>query len=104
MTSLTLLSSLHLPDWTWWTPGILYIPVLGTNIEYRLYSLSYGESLRTNTKASSAALEASPRAPMPCKVLGVLKKDGDIIEVGEVGIVAESIKMEMNVLANQRYI
>ena len=79
------------------------------NIEYRLYSLSYGESLRTNAmrtnaKASSAALEASPRAPMPCKVLGVLKKDGDIIEVGEVGIVAESIKMEMNVLANQRYI
>jgi acetyl/propionyl-CoA carboxylase alpha subunit len=80
-----------------------HIPALGTNVEYRLYSLlSYGESLRTNAKASSAALEANPRAPMPCKVLGVPKKDGDVIEVGEVGIVVESMKMEMNILANTK--
>ena len=40
---------------------------------------------------------------MPCKVLGVLKKDRYVIEVGEVGIVVEmveSMKIEMNVLAN----
>ena len=40
---------------------------------------------------------------MPCKVLGVPKKDRDVIEVGEVGIVVEmveSMKIEMNVLAN----
>ena len=80
-----------------------HIPTLGTNIEYRLYSLlSYGESLRTDAKVSSAALEANPRAPLPCKVLGVPKKDGDVIEIGEVGMVVESMKMEVNVLANTK--
>ena len=64
--------------------------------------LSYGESLRTDAKVSSAALEANPRAPLPCKVLGVPKKDGDVIEIGEVGMVVESMKMEVNVLANTK--
>ena len=81
----------------------VHIPALGTNVEYRLYSLlSYGESLRSSTTVSSAALEANPRAPMPCKVLSVPKKDGDIIDAGEVGMVVESMKMEMNVLANTK--
>jgi biotin carboxyl carrier protein len=80
-----------------------HIPALGTNVEYRLYSLlSYGESLRTDAKPSSAAVKANPRAPMPCKVLVVPKKDRDVIEVGEVGMVVESMKMEMNVLANTK--
>ena len=41
---------------------------------------------------------------MPCKVLGVLKKDRDVIEVREVGIVVESMKIEINVLANTKRI
>lgn len=80
-----------------------HIPALGMNVEYCLYTLlSYGESLRANTKASSAASEANPRAPMPCKVLSVPKKDGDTVDVGEVGMVVESMKMEMNVLATTK--
>jgi biotin carboxyl carrier protein len=81
----------------------MHIPVLGTNIEYRLHSLlTYGESLRRNVEGSSTALEANPRSPMPCKVLSVPKKDGEVIDIGEVGMVVESMKMEMNVLASTK--
>jgi acetyl/propionyl-CoA carboxylase alpha subunit len=81
----------------------MHITALGTNIEYRLHSLlSYGESLRRNVKGSSTGVETNPRAPMPCKILGIPKKDGDVIDIGEVGMVVESMKMEMNVLANAK--
>jgi len=80
-----------------------HIPALGTYVEYHLYTLlSYGESLRKRTEAANAASERNPKAPMPCKVLSVPKKDGDVINAGEIGIVVESMKMEMNVLANAK--
>jgi biotin carboxyl carrier protein len=34
---------------------------------------------------------------MPCKVLSVLKKDGDQVSVGETVLVIESMKMETSV-------
>jgi biotin carboxyl carrier protein len=39
---------------------------------------------------------------MPCKVLSVLKKDGQNVDVGEIGMVVESMKMEMNIFVGAR--
>ncbi|KAH6664262.1 carbamoyl-phosphate synthase L chain, ATP binding domain-containing protein [Halenospora varia] len=77
-----------------------HVPALGTYIEYNLFSLlTYGESLRQDVDATAAASDKSPKAPMPCKVLTVVKKDGDKVKVGEIAVVVESMKMEMNILA-----
>ncbi|EON63139.1 hypothetical protein W97_02366 [Coniosporium apollinis CBS 100218] len=77
-----------------------HIPALGTYIEYNLCSLlTYGESLRKDTGESAVASQRSPKAPMPCKVLNVAKKDGETVKVGEIAVVVESMKMEMNILA-----
>jgi len=77
-----------------------HIPALGTTIKYHFFSLlSYGESRRGLVAADAAVLDKSPKASMPCKVLSVLKKEGNILKVGEVAMVVESMKMEMNILA-----
>ena len=77
-----------------------HIPALGTNFEFRLFSLlTYGESLRVTTEAQNALADKNPKAPMPCRVLDVVKKNGERVEVGEVGIIVESMKMEMKILA-----
>lgn len=81
----------------------VHSPTFGASIEYRLYSLlSYSESLRTNIGAASTASDQYPKAPMPCKVLSVLKKDGQNVDVGEIGMVVESMKMEMNIFVGAR--
>jgi acetyl/propionyl-CoA carboxylase alpha subunit len=77
-----------------------HVPALGTYIEYHIFSLlTYGESLRQDTAVIAGASDKSPKAPMPCKVLTVVKKDGDAVKVGEIAVVIESMKMEMNILA-----
>jgi biotin carboxyl carrier protein len=69
-------------------------------MKYRCFSLlSYGESLRAATSVGGAAVDKYPKATMPCRVLSVLKKEGDTLKVGEVAMVIESMKMEMNILA-----
>jgi len=76
-----------------------HLPALGTSLEYNMFSLlTYGESLRQSVGAGTAESESSPKAPMPCKVLTVVKSDGDKVKAGEIGIVVESMKMEMNVI------
>lgn len=79
-----------------------HVPQLGTHIEYHLHTLlSYGESLRARSSAAGDSQEEkNPKAPMPCKVLRVLKQDGDRVKVGEIAMVVESMKMEMNILAS----
>ena len=78
----------------------VHFPALGTSIEYNVSSLlNYGESLRQDSAEGVAASEASPKAPMPCKVLNMLKKNGDKVKVGEIAVVVESMKMEMNIVA-----
>jgi acetyl/propionyl-CoA carboxylase alpha subunit len=77
-----------------------HIPAFGTTIKYHSFSLlSYGESRRGLVAADAAVIDKSPKASMPCKVLSVLKKEGDILKVGEVAMVVESMKMEMNIVA-----
>jgi biotin carboxyl carrier protein len=39
------------------------------------------------------------KAPMPCKILKVLKNFGDEVKKGEVLMVVESMKMEMSINA-----
>ncbi|KAK0101860.1 hypothetical protein ONS95_001327 [Cadophora gregata] len=77
-----------------------HIPAFGTYVKYHHFSrLSYGESLRRSAKMAAAAVDKSPKATMPCRVLNVLKKDGEMLKVGEIAMVVESMKMEMNILA-----
>ncbi|KAH8652652.1 carbamoyl-phosphate synthase L chain, ATP binding domain-containing protein [Tricladium varicosporioides] len=76
-----------------------HVPALGTYIEYNLFSLlTYGESLRQKLGTTTTTSDKSPKAPMPCKVLTVVKKNGDRVKVGEIAVVVESMKMEMNIL------
>jgi acetyl/propionyl-CoA carboxylase alpha subunit len=78
-----------------------HIPALGTWTSYKISSpLAFAESLRSTAAASTTedALKVV-RAPMPCKVLKVLKKKGEDVNKGEVVMVIESMKMEMSISA-----
>lgn len=78
----------------------IHFPHLGTWFEYRLYSpLSYIESLRQVTAAAGLASRIM-KAPMPCKVLSVLKFNGDSVKAGDSVMVIESMKMEISIAAN----
>lgn len=78
---------------------LCHFPALGTYIEYETHSLlSYCESLREDvTSAAGSTTSRTVKAPMPCKVLSVLKQNGDQVKVGEVVMVIESMKMETNI-------
>lgn len=60
--------------------------------------LAYFESLRS-TDVAVGISSRQIKAPMPCKVLQVLKKAGEEVKVGEAVIVIESMKMEISVAA-----
>ncbi len=77
-----------------------HLPALGASLKYHWFSLlSYGECLRGLTTAEAAAIDKSPKASMPCRVLSVLKQEGDVLKVGDIAMVVESMKMEINILA-----
>ncbi|KAH0842314.1 hypothetical protein AYO21_00068 [Fonsecaea monophora] len=76
---------------------------LGTWVEYKCYSvLNYMESQRQGGAGGASALSNSKviKSPMPCKVLSVLKANGDQVKAGEVVMVIESMKMETNISIN----
>ncbi|KAJ5280534.1 hypothetical protein N7478_005906 [Penicillium angulare] len=75
-----------------------HLPVLGTWIEFKRDTLlSFAESLRSTTKASNESEKKAITAPMPCKVLSVLKNNGDEVKSGETVMVIESMKMEVSI-------
>lgn len=75
-----------------------HIPALGTWYRFQSYDLlSFCESMRNDVAAAHAEQPTSVKAPMPCKVLSVLKKQGDDVKAGETVMVVESMKMEMNI-------
>ncbi|EKG16598.1 Biotin/lipoyl attachment [Macrophomina phaseolina MS6] len=84
-----------------------HLPAVGTWAEYGVYGmLTWAEGLREEVVNASAegggAAVAGKRvikAPMPCRVLGVLKKDGEEVKEGENAMVVESMKMEMSIVA-----
>ncbi|KAL1966030.1 hypothetical protein VTN77DRAFT_4970 [Rasamsonia byssochlamydoides] len=76
-----------------------HFPALGTSIEYRRRTLlSYCDSIRQVAAASSAGgNQKTVTAPMPCKILSILKKPGDAVKSGDSVMVIESMKMEVNI-------
>lgn len=79
---------------------VAHIPILGTWVEYNVYSaLTYAESMRAAIAAVTGGGARVVKAPMPCKILRVLKKNGDKVEKGENLMVVESMKMEMSITA-----
>lgn len=84
-------------------PDQLFVhsPTLGTWMACWLYSpLSYCESLREQSGGSSAVAMRDIKAPMPCKVLQVLKRVGEDVKVNDSVMIIESMKMEINISAN----
>jgi acetyl/propionyl-CoA carboxylase alpha subunit len=78
-----------------------HIPDLGTAIEYRRFTLlSYCESLRSSLQKDDSGGSNDVKAPMPCKILRVLKKSGDLVKKGDVLIITESMKTEMKIAAS----
>ncbi|KAH7274765.1 carbamoyl-phosphate synthase L chain, ATP binding domain-containing protein [Fusarium solani] len=78
-----------------------HFPAIGTPLEYHCYSvLSYYESQRVAI-AGGPASTGSINAPMPCKVLQVLKKAGDEVKTGEIVMIIESMKMEITIAASK---
>ena len=76
---------------------LCHFPSLGTYIEYKCYSLlAYFDSLRETT-AKAMGGSKSVNAPMPCKVLSLLKEVGQDVAAGENVMVIESMKMEMSI-------
>ena len=79
-----------------------HFPLIGTFIDYRCYNLlSFCESMRESVAANSDAGSAKITAPMPCKILSVLKNNGDEVTPGETVMVVESMKMEMAMSMSQ---
>jgi acetyl/propionyl-CoA carboxylase alpha subunit len=79
-----------------------HFPLFGTFHEYNSYNLlSFCESIRESVARDSGALSKAIVAPMPCKILSVLKKDGEIVAPGETVMVIESMKMEMTMSMSQ---
>jgi acetyl/propionyl-CoA carboxylase alpha subunit len=75
-----------------------HIPALGTWYGFRCFDLlSFCESMRDDVAAANSEQPTSVKAPMPCKVLSVLKAPGDDVKMGESVMVVESMKMEMNI-------
>lgn len=85
------------------TKILMHVPALGTWVAFETFTLlAYVESLRpTFATAANSANEGVVSAPMPCKVLRVLKKSGDTVEAGEIVVVVESMKMEMTIAVNK---
>lgn len=84
------------------TKVLMHVPALGTWVAFETFTLlAYLESLRpTFATAANSANEGIVSAPMPCKVLRVLKTTGDTVEAGEIVVVVESMKMEMTIAVN----
>lgn len=90
------------PDMGGATKVSVHCPNLGAPVEYHCYStLSYFESLRAAIGGNSAENTKFVNAPMPCKILRVLKKNGEEAKSGELVMVIESMKMEITISAGR---
>lgn len=63
--------------------------------------LSYSETRRVMAHSANEAEENEIKAPMPCKVLSIEKKNGDTVEVGDIVMIIESMKMEISIKAKK---
>jgi acetyl/propionyl-CoA carboxylase alpha subunit len=82
------------------TRVMAHVPRLGTWVGFEAFSiLSYFESLREALGEGERDKLKVINAPMPCKVLAVLKKDGEQVKAGEKLMIVESMKMEISISA-----
>ncbi|KAK0389170.1 hypothetical protein NLU13_2745 [Sarocladium strictum] len=79
---------------------ICHLPQLGKQLEYERDSiLSYIDKCRSSVTVAADS-QRVVKAPMPCKVLSILKKPGEEVKVGETIMVIESMKMEVSITAS----
>lgn len=79
---------------------LLHMPDIGEWLEFRRQTLlSFCSSQRRVDENGSGPTKEPTlvRAPMPCKILSILKAPGDQVEKGEMVMVIESMKMEMSI-------
>jgi acetyl/propionyl-CoA carboxylase alpha subunit len=94
------LMATSIPNTAQSTRVMLHVPQLGTWLGFNVYSLmSYFESLREAIGEVADNTRKTVTAPMPCKVLEVLKADGETVKAGEKLLVIESMKMEISISA-----
>ncbi|KJK77182.1 hypothetical protein H634G_07489 [Metarhizium anisopliae BRIP 53293] len=78
-----------------------HVPQLGTWTDMTCFSiLSYFEHIREETVGASSEKRRHINAPMPCKVLAVLRDAAQTVESGDKVMVVESMKMEINIFAS----
>ncbi|GIK05622.1 hypothetical protein Aspvir_009735 [Aspergillus viridinutans] len=74
-----------------------HFPSLGTYVEFQRDSLlSFAEGLRKDATVEEAE-KRTVTAPMPCKILSIEKKSGDLVKAGQAVMVIESMKMEVSI-------
>lgn len=80
---------------------LVHMPDIGEWVEFRRETLlSFCASQRRLVEASSTLSMGGPavvKAPMPCKILSILKSPGDHVEPGDCVMVTESMKMELSI-------
>ena len=78
-----------------------HLPAIGTWIEFKRDTLlSFAESIRSVAKANNGPEQRAVTAPMPCKVLSILREKGTEVKSGETVMVIESMKMEVSIAAS----
>ncbi|KAJ5235729.1 uncharacterized protein N7469_004897 [Penicillium citrinum] len=77
-----------------------HLPEIGTYVELKRDTLlSFAGSVRSLTNAKNEPEQKTVTAPMPCKVLSILKSKGDYVNAGDSVMIIESMKMEINIAA-----
>lgn len=75
-----------------------HVPAIGAPVEFkRDTSLSFIESTRAAASGGNDEEQRTVTAPMPCKVLSTLKKNGEEVKSGDIVMVIESMKMEVTI-------
>ncbi|KAL4756761.1 carboxyl transferase domain-containing protein [Aspergillus foveolatus] len=78
-----------------------HIPAIGASVVFkRDTSLSFVESTRAAASGGNNQEQRTVTAPMPCKVLSTLKKNGEQVKSGDIVMVIESMKMEVTISAS----
>ena len=76
------------------------IPQLGMLLAFERDSLLSFVDKHRSSVATAAGSQRTVKAPMPCKILSMSKKNGDDVKVGETVMVIESMKMEVTITSS----
>lgn len=82
---------------------LVHLPDVGEWVECRRETLlAFCSSQRKLAEEASTPREGAAmiKAPMPCKILSILKSPGDHVEPGDCVMITESMKMELSIYAD----